>query len=92
MLTVLAFLAALTLLIAVHEYGHYRVAVACRVRALRFSIGFGPVLWRWKRTRLWLPAGPGYGVVALPLAGPARQLLYSQGSAPRRASRCFISW
>jgi regulator of sigma E protease len=48
MLTVLAFLLALGVLIAVHEYGHYRVAVACGVRVLRFSVGFGHVLWRWQ--------------------------------------------
>ncbi|MEY3427955.1 MAG: Metalloprotease MmpA, partial [Pseudomonadota bacterium] len=41
MLTLLAFLFALTVLIAVHEYGHYRVAVAFGVPVLVFSIGFG---------------------------------------------------
>jgi regulator of sigma E protease len=46
MSTALAFLGALALLIAVHEYGHYRVAVACGVKVLRFSIGFGRVVWR----------------------------------------------
>ena len=46
MTTLVAFLAALALLIAVHEWGHYRVARACGVRVLRFSIGFGRVLWR----------------------------------------------
>ena len=45
MLTVVAFIVALGLLIAVHEYGHYRVAVACGVKVLRFSVGFGRVLW-----------------------------------------------
>ena len=35
MLTVVAFVVALGLLIAVHEYGHYRVAVACGVKVLR---------------------------------------------------------
>jgi regulator of sigma E protease len=43
--TLIAFLAALAILIAVHEWGHYRVAVACGVKVLRFSIGFGP---RWR--------------------------------------------
>ena len=37
MVTILAFVVALALLIAVHEYGHYRVAVACGVKVLRFS-------------------------------------------------------
>ena len=46
MLTVIAFIVALALLIAVHEYGHYRVAVACGVQVQRFSIGFGKTLIR----------------------------------------------
>ena len=46
MLTVLAFLLALGLLITVHEWGHYRAAVACNVKVLRFSVGFGRVLLR----------------------------------------------
>ena len=48
MMTVLAFVAALALLIAVHEYGHYRVAVACGVKVLKFSIGFGKTIFRWQ--------------------------------------------
>ena len=44
MLTLAAFLLALGVLIVVHEYGHYRVALACGVKVLRFSIGFGKIL------------------------------------------------
>jgi regulator of sigma E protease len=47
-LTLLAFLFALTLLIAVHEYGHYRMAVAFKVPVLVFSIGFGQTIYRWR--------------------------------------------
>jgi regulator of sigma E protease len=42
-LTLLAFIVAIGLLIAVHEYGHYRVAVACGVRVQRFGIATFPV-------------------------------------------------
>jgi membrane-associated protease RseP (regulator of RpoE activity) len=48
LLTIAAFIVALGLLIAVHEYGHYRVAVACGVKVLRFSVGFGKPLLRWQ--------------------------------------------
>jgi RIP metalloprotease RseP len=48
LLTVAAFVLALGLLITVHEYGHYRVAVACGVKVLRFSVGFGKPLVRWQ--------------------------------------------
>jgi regulator of sigma E protease len=70
MLTVVAFLVALGLLIAVHEYGHYRVAVACGVKVLRFSIGFGKVLWRWQ------PKGSPteFVIAAFPLGGYVKML------------------
>ena len=48
MLTLGAFVLALGLLIAVHEYGHYAMARLCGVKVLRFSIGFGRALARWQ--------------------------------------------
>ncbi|TNF59319.1 MAG: RIP metalloprotease RseP [Burkholderiales bacterium] len=75
MLTVVAFLVALGLLIAIHEYGHYRVAVACGVKVLRFSVGFGRPLLRWQR-----PGSPTEFVVcALPLGGYVRMLDEREG-------------
>ncbi len=44
--TVLALLVALSLLIAVHEWGHFLLARWCGVKVLRFSIGFGKPLWQ----------------------------------------------
>ncbi|MCU0941364.1 MAG: RIP metalloprotease RseP [Hydrogenophaga sp.] len=70
MLTVIAFIVALGLLIAIHEYGHYRVAVACGVKVLRFSVGFGRPILRWQR-----PGSPTEFVIgALPLGGYVRML------------------
>ena len=57
MLTIVAFIVALGLLIAVHEYGHYRVAVACGVKVLRFSVGFGKTLYRWQPQQAAARAG-----------------------------------
>ena len=48
--TVFAFVLTLGVLIVIHEYGHYRVAKACGVKVLRFSVGFGRVLWRRQPT------------------------------------------
>ncbi len=74
MLTAVAFIVALGLLIAVHEYGHYRVAVACGVKVLRFSIGFGKVLVRWK-PRVQRPGQDTEFVLsAFPLGGYVRML------------------
>ena len=84
--TVLAFLFTLGVLIVVHEYGHYRVAVACRVRVLRFSIGFGRVLWR----RQARPDGTEFVICALPLGGYVRMLDEREGPvAPDELDRAF---
>jgi len=71
--TVLAFLLTLGVLIVVHEYGHYRVAVACGVKVLRFSVGFGRVLWRRQR------GDTEFVVCALPLGGYVRMLDEREG-------------
>ena len=65
-----AFLVTLAVLIVIHEYGHYRVAVACGVRVLRFSVGFGRVLWRRQAT----PDSTEFVVCALPLGGYVKML------------------
>ncbi len=76
MLTVLAFVLALGLLVAVHEYGHYRMARACGVRVLRFSVGFGKTLLTWK------PKGSEteFSLGLLPLGGYIKML--DQREAP----------
>ncbi len=43
---VLSFL-GLGLLILLHELGHYVVARLCGMRVIRFSIGFGPAIFKW---------------------------------------------
>lgn len=75
MLTVVAFIVALSLLIAIHEYGHYRMAVACGVKVLRFSIGFGHTLLSWQ------PKGSPteFVLAAFPLGGYVRMLDEREG-------------
>ncbi len=68
--TVLAFLLTLGILVVIHEYGHYRVAVACGVKVLRFSVGFGRVLWRRQSS----PDATEFVLCALPLGGYVRML------------------
>jgi regulator of sigma E protease len=41
-------IAWLAILMIVHEGGHHLVARAFKMRVLRFSIGFGPPLWRYQ--------------------------------------------
>nr|WP_205244640.1 RIP metalloprotease RseP [Comamonas sp. Tr-654] len=75
MLTVVAFIVALGVLIAVHEWGHYRVAVACGVKVLRYSVGFGKPLLRWVGKK----SGTEYVIAALPLGGYVRMLDEREG-------------
>lgn len=70
MLTLLAFVFGLALLIGVHEYGHYRMAVACGVRVIRFAIGMGPVVWGWTSRA----SRTEYVLCAIPLGGYVRML------------------
>ena len=45
LISVVSFLVAIGILVAVHEWGHYIVARMVGVKVLRFSIGFGRPLW-----------------------------------------------
>jgi regulator of sigma E protease len=84
--TVLAFVVTLAILVVVHEYGHYRVAVACGVKVLRFSVGFGRVLWR----RQHGPDATEFVVSALPLGGYVRMLDEREAPvAPEELHRAF---
>jgi len=71
----LAFIITLGVLITIHEYGHYRVAVACGVKVLRFSVGFGRVLLRRQAT----PESTEFVLCALPLGGYVKMLDEREG-------------
>ncbi len=79
----LAFLVALGVLIAVHEYGHYKLARWCGVKVLRFSIGFGRVVWRRQPT----PGGTEFTLSALPLGGYVRMLDSREGDVKAEERR-----
>ncbi|WP_305816130.1 sigma E protease regulator RseP [Photobacterium leiognathi] len=64
-----AFLVALGILIAVHEFGHFWVARRCGVYVERFSIGFGKSLWR----RVGKD-GTEYTLAMIPLGGYVKML------------------
>ena len=75
MLTFLAFVLALGLLITVHEYGHYRVARACGVKVLKFSIGFGKPIFSWR----WAGLPTEFSIGILPLGGYVAMLDEREG-------------
>jgi regulator of sigma E protease len=74
--TVLAFLVTLGVLIVIHEWGHFQVARWCGVKVLRFSVGFGRVVWR----RQAGPDATEFVVSALPLGGYVKMLDEREGS------------
>ena len=85
-ITVLAFIFTLGVLIVIHEYGHYRVAVACGVKVLRFSVGFGRVILRRQAT----PDSTEFVLCALPLGGYVKMLDEREGAvAPHERDRSF---
>ena len=61
----LPFIAVISVVVFVHEFGHYWVARRCGIRILTFSIGFGRRLFSWTDKHgtqwqvAWLPMG-GY--------------------------------
>lgn len=67
--TIVSFVVVLGVLITVHEYGHFWVARRCGVKVLRFSIGFGTPLLRWRDKH-----DTEFVVAALPLGGYVKML------------------
>jgi len=76
--TVLAFLVTIGVLVIIHEYGHYRAALACDVKVLRFSVGFGRVLWSRMRGET------EFVVSMLPLGGYVKMLDEREGPVDER--------
>ncbi len=81
----LAFLLAIGILVAVHEYGHFWMARRMGIKVLRFSIGFGRVLWSRRDSE-----GTEYAFSAIPLGGYVKLLDEREGSvAPELASQAY---
>src|SRR3954468_6411296 len=84
--TIIAFIVALGVLIVVHEYGHYLLARLCRVKVLRFSVGFGRPLAIWRRGA----DGTEWVVAAIPFGGYVKMLDEREGPvAPEELHRAF---
>ncbi|GAC29659.1 RIP metalloprotease RseP [Brumicola pallidula] len=64
-----AFIMALGILVAVHEWGHFIIARKCGVKVLRFSIGFGKPLYKRITS-----TGMEFVIAAIPLGGYVRML------------------
>ncbi|MGC2048423.1 MAG: RIP metalloprotease RseP [Gallionella sp.] len=65
MVTLLAFVGAIALLVVFHELGHYWVARRCDVKVLRFSVGFGRVIY----SKRFANSATEWVISAIPLGG-----------------------
>jgi len=84
--TLLAFAFALGALIVIHEYGHYLAARLCNVKVLRFSVGFGRVIW----SRRYGRDQTEWAISAFPLGGYVKMLDEREGEvAPQDLARAF---
>jgi regulator of sigma E protease len=83
---VLAFLVVLGVLVVIHELGHFLVARWCGVKVLRFSVGFGRVVWsrRFGADRIEWALG------AIPLGGYVKMVDEREGDIePADLPRAF---
>ena len=71
----LSFIAAISILVAVHEYGHYIVGRWVGMKVLRFSVGFGKPIWM----RTGGKDRTEYCVSAIPLGGYVKFLDSREG-------------
>jgi regulator of sigma E protease len=75
--TIFAFMAAISILVAVHEWGHFLVARFFNIKVLRFSIGFGKALYTWRGKD-----DTEYVLAAIPLGGYVKMLDEKEGPVP----------
>ena len=82
----LFFIIAISVLVAIHEYGHYIVGRWCGMKVLRFSVGFGRPLVTWVRGK----DQTEYCISAIPLGGYVRFLDSREGNIePADEGRAF---
>jgi regulator of sigma E protease len=73
--TLFFFVIAIGILISFHEFGHFWVARKTGVKVLRFSVGFGKVLWSHQKS----PDDTEYVLSAIPLGGYVKMVDEREG-------------
>ncbi len=73
--TLFYFVIAIGILVSIHEFGHFWVARKVGVKVLRFSVGFGKVLWSYQKT----PESTEYVLSAIPLGGYVKMVDEREG-------------
>ena len=78
LISIVTFIVAIGVLVAVHEFGHFWVARKLGIRVLRFSIGFGKPLYR----RVLGKDPVEFVIAAVPLGGYVKLLDEREGNVP----------
>jgi len=77
--TLFYFIVAIGVLVSFHEFGHFWVARRSGVKVLRFSIGFGKVLWSFQKR----PDATEYVISAIPLGGYVKMVDEREGDVAK---------
>jgi regulator of sigma E protease len=86
LINLLSFIVAISILIAIHEYGHYIVGRWSGMKVLRFSIGFGKPIWLRRSGK----DNTEYCLASIPLGGYVRFLDSREGPVePEDEGRAF---
>lgn len=72
------FIVAVSVLVTVHEFGHFWVARRLGFKVLRFSVGFGPAIWRSKPDK----HGTEFVLASIPLGGYVKLLDEREAPVP----------
>src|SRR6185312_2678540 len=64
LLALIAFISIILIIVGIHELGHFIAAKLCKIKVLRFSLGFGKPLYRFQSKH-----GTEYVIAAIPLGG-----------------------
>ncbi|MBL1265517.1 RIP metalloprotease RseP [Candidatus Methylomicrobium oryzae] len=75
MSTLFYFIVTIGVLVSFHEFGHFWVARKVGVKVLRFSVGFGRVLWSYRKG----PESTEYVISAIPLGGYVKMVDEREG-------------
>lgn len=81
--TLWSFFVVLSVIVFIHEFGHYIIAKLCGVRIVAFSIGFGKELFGWNDR-----SGTRWKVSLLPLGGYVK--MYGDASAASTADEDLL--
>jgi len=73
--TLFYFIVAISVLVSFHEFGHFWVARKAGVKVIRFSIGFGKILWSYRKNS----DATEYAISAIPLGGYVKMVDEREG-------------